>query len=164
MSTWSVTRSPVPPSLEDPAAWALHGASAVSFAVDHDTYGYDDVAYTAQYLQVGLAQTEYTTRVLLVAHRSDLASPAAQDVVGLAHLHMQRASNERMAYLELVVHPEHRRQGVGAALLAEAEQVARAHGRSVVIASSDHRGEPPADAPGALGAPTGSGRIDSAEP
>ncbi|MCL3861772.1 GNAT family N-acetyltransferase [Actinotalea sp. K2] len=165
-TAWTITRAPVPPTLDHPDAWALHGAVAVGLAVDRASWGYDDIAYTAQYLVTKLREQEYATRLRLVATPADLdgRTPSAQDVVGTAHVIMPRRGNEHLVEYSLVVHPEHRRAGAGRALLAEVERIAAQHHRTTLIAESDHVGEPPATDPSALTPPTGSGRIAADDP
>ena len=158
--TWIITSAPAPDSLDHEDAWAVHGASRVSFAVDQDNYGHDDVAYSARYLLTKLHQKDYSRRDLLVATPADATRPGQDDVVGWARTIAPHEGNEHLLWCELVVHPEHRRRGAGTALLEAAESLARELDRTTLIASSDHPGEPPVDDPDALTAPTGSGRID----
>ncbi|WP_158299659.1 GNAT family N-acetyltransferase [Glycomyces paridis] len=54
-------------------------------------------------------------------------------VVGGYELVLFLKDNQHLANLELQVHPEHRRRGVGSALLAHAEARAAAHGRDTVL-------------------------------
>lgn len=161
MSPWHISTAPVPASLDDPDAWALHGSAAVSLASDLDLWGIDDLAYTARYMLARMNEREYAERIRLVAtaeHPGTSPLPP-EAVLGTAYLIMPTQSNEHLTYLELVVHPAHRGRGIGSALLAEVERLTADRGRTTIIVASEHGGEPPAGTPGALEPPTGSGRI-----
>ncbi|MFD0557249.1 acetyltransferase (GNAT) family protein [Stackebrandtia endophytica] len=54
-------------------------------------------------------------------------------LVGTAEMIMPRLDNEHLVEFELEVHPDHRRSGVGAALLAEVERRGREAGRRTFI-------------------------------
>ncbi|HYU04585.1 MAG TPA: GNAT family N-acetyltransferase, partial [Jatrophihabitantaceae bacterium] len=58
-------------------------------------------------------------------------------VVGHLELQIPLADNTHRAAVEILVHPESRRRGIGSALLDVAERVARAEGREVMGAESD---------------------------
>ena len=53
-------------------------------------------------------------------------------VVGAASYLLPQAENPSMAYLELIVHPQHRRRGIGTRLLEEVYAAARRHHRSLI--------------------------------
>jgi GNAT superfamily N-acetyltransferase len=53
-------------------------------------------------------------------------------VVGAASYLLPQAENLSTAYLQLIVHPRHRRRGIGTRLLAEVYAAARRHDRSLV--------------------------------
>jgi GNAT superfamily N-acetyltransferase len=53
-------------------------------------------------------------------------------VVGAASYLLPRAENLSMVYLELIVHPQHRRRGIGTWLLEEVYAAARRHHRSLI--------------------------------
>lgn len=163
MDTWTVTPAPTPTSLDDPEAWALHGMAAVSHAVDGALWGHTDTAFSARYLLARLGERTYARRTFLVATAPDrVGDPDA--VVGYAPVIMPNQGNDHAGFVDVVVHPAHRGAGVGTALLTEGERLVRAAERATVIASSEHRGEPAADDPDALVAPTGSGRILATDP
>lgn len=158
MNAWTVVPAPVPADLDSPDAWALHGAAAVTHALETALWGYPDLMYPPPYLLAELRAQEYVNRTLLVAVPTG-ATPTAADVAGTAIVEMPRKDNTHLAYAEVYVHPDRVRSGVGTALLSAAERLAADDGRRTVIAWSEHAGEPPADAPGVLEPPTGSGRI-----
>lgn len=58
-------------------------------------------------------------------------------VVGHLELQIPQADNTHRAAVEVLVHPESRRRGIGSALLEVAERAARAEGRDVIGAESD---------------------------
>lgn len=53
-------------------------------------------------------------------------------VVGAASYRLPHAENLGMVYLELIVHPQHRRRGIGTRLLEEVYASARRHHRSLI--------------------------------
>ena len=163
VSAWTTTRAAVPADLDAPDAWALHGAAAVHRAADLLLWGHDDITYTAGYVLARLRDQEYAERVRLVVTAPDGVGQA-DAVVATAHVILPRRGNTHLGHVEVVVHPDHRSRGLGHLLLAEAEGLVAAAGRGTVVATSDHRGEPPADDPTALLAPTGSGRIAATDP
>ena len=57
-------------------------------------------------------------------------------LVGAAMLNLPMEDNPTVAYAEVMTHPDHRRRGVGTALLAELERRARAAGRDRLLAES----------------------------
>ena len=62
--------------------------------------------------------------------REPLAAVVDDRVVGIADLGFSVGDNEHLADLEICVHPDHRRRGVGQALHAEATRRRRAAGRT----------------------------------
>ncbi len=75
-------------------------------------------------------------------HRAALAGDT---VIGALRLLFPLRDNLALAHVDLAVHPGHRRQGVGSALLQEGVRLAAAAGRSSLIAEVDEPG------PGAAG-------------
>ncbi len=164
MSSWTIHTAPVPASLDAPEAWALHGAAAVTYRNELATWGYADLMYPAPFLLAELAPQPYAIRQVLVAVADSVAQPTADDVVGMAKIGLPVADNTHRADVEVYVSPEHTGRGVGTALHAAAERVVTEHGRTSVIAWTQHAGEPDAGTPDALEPPTGSGRIRADEP
>ena len=160
MNPWTITTAPVPRDLDDPDAWALHGASAVHLATDLQHWGYDDITYSARFLLTRLREREYAHRVRLVATAPE-APRRTEAVVGTAYVVQPTRGNTHTAYVELTVHPAHRRHGIGTALIREVERIAAAGGRTTIIGASDQPGEPAPDDPHAMLPPTGSGRVDA---
>jgi GNAT superfamily N-acetyltransferase len=158
VNSWAITAAPASASLDHSDAWAVRGAAAVSQAADRALWGHSDTSYTAQEGLSGLRDQKYAARTWLVA-TSPGSVGEAETVVGMAALQMQRTGNDHSVFLDVTVHPEHRRRGVGTALLLEAERRAREASRKTMITTSAHAGEPPADDSEALVAPTGARRI-----
>ena len=164
MSAWTIVPVTAPDELDDPAAWALHGAAAVSRAYESATWGYPDLAYDARYLAAQVRDQEYAIRLLAVAIPAGTANPTTDDVVALTIIILPRQENTHLAYIELYVHPEHVGRGVGTAMLSDAERLAAEHDRTTLIAWTAHAGEPDPGTPGIIEPPTGSGRIHPNEP
>ena len=157
---WVVQEAPVPASLDDDDAWALHGVADLDGLVQTETWGYDDLAYTADETLVDLRDRRYTARTLLVATHPE----RPRDVVGALLLRAPQVANTHLTEITLLVHPEHRRRGVGSALLSDAEARTRDLGRRLLLLETDHGSEPPADDPDVLRPPTGAGRISRTDP
>ncbi len=162
MSTWTITAARAPETLDHPDAWAVRGAASVSHAADLALWGHTDTAFSARYLLSRLREQSYARRTYLVATPGDRVGDA-DGVVGLATVIMPTTGNDHAAFVEVLVHPEHRRRAAGRALLAEGQRLAREAGRGTVISSTEHRGEPAAGEAAVLVPPTGSGRIRAAD-
>jgi GNAT superfamily N-acetyltransferase len=157
---WLVQELPVPASLASDDAWALHGAAALERTVQRAAWGHDDLAYTPEQTLVALRDQRYTARTHLVVTPPD----RPREVVGAAYLRAPQAGNTHLVDADLQVHPDHRRRGIGTALLTEVEERTRALGRRLLVLASDHGPEPAADDPVAVAPPTGSGRIARTDP
>lgn len=70
-------------------------------------------------------------------HRAALLG---NDVVGALRLILPMHDNTTVAFVDVAVHPQHRRQGIGSALLAEGRRVAADAGRTELIAEVDEPG------------------------
>ncbi|MGY2129265.1 GNAT family N-acetyltransferase [Blastococcus sp. SYSU DS0617] len=68
------------------------------------------------------------------------AAVLGDDVVGVLRLLFPLRDNTSVAVVDVAVHPEHRRRGIGGALLEEALRLAAAAGRSDLIAEIDEPG------------------------
>ncbi|RYV50964.1 GNAT family N-acetyltransferase [Pengzhenrongella frigida] len=157
---WQVHPVPVPDSLEDDDAWALHAMTDLDRLVNEAVWGHDDLAYPAAASLAKMRDEHYTRRAHLVAVSPD----RPRDVVGAALVRLPQHGNSHLLEVDLLVHPEHEGHGVDDALLTATLASARAAGRSVVVLSSEHTREPAAGDPDALVAPTGSGRISRTDP
>jgi GNAT superfamily N-acetyltransferase len=68
------------------------------------------------------------------------AAVVGEEVVGALRLLLPLKDNPTVAIVDVAVHPAHRRQGIGSTLLADGVRLARAHGRSELIAEVDEPG------------------------
>jgi len=66
-----------------------------------------------------------------------LARSPAGEAVGVAHLHLSQRDNRHACMLDVRVHPDHRRRGIGRALVEEVARQARAEGRTVINMIND---------------------------
>lgn len=156
-----VTAAPVPATLEDPAAATLHAAVEMWRATDVEIYGHDDLAYDARTVLAWLHQQTYSHRTLLTV---GTGTTGTDPVVGLALVTRPVTGNAHLVYVELRVDPAHRRSGVGTALLRHVEDLAAREGRTTVILSSEHVGEPAAGSDDALQPASGAGRVHRSDP
>ncbi|GEA79562.1 GNAT family N-acetyltransferase [Cellulomonas uda] len=156
----SIREVPVTATATEPAAALLRGYVAASNEVSRDVWGTDDYERDAAEMLAGMRPRPYERVVRLVAvdHRTPDEDVRPDDVLGCAVVVMPLQDNTAWAYVGVTVRPAHRRHGVGTALYDEALRLARADGRSTLMAETDHRAEP-APGPGARTATTGSGRI-----
>jgi len=128
--------------------------------VQDAAWGHHDLAYPALESLVELQDQRYTHRIHLVA----VAADRPRDVLGAATLRLPQRGNTHLLEVDVLVHPDRVGCGIDDALLGAAQERGRENGRRVVILSSEHGGEPAADDPAALVAPTGSGRIWRTDP
>ncbi|UCN14526.1 GNAT family N-acetyltransferase [Cellulomonas iranensis] len=158
MTSWTLQEMPVPSSLDAPDAALLHGLVDAQNAVVRAEWGTDDFTTTARRSLSRLQHQEYQRRVRLLAvdPAADPADPAS--VLGFACLDLPQRDNTHTGWLEIGVREEHRGAGVGGALHDAALDVARAAGRTHLMAETDQAVEP-APGPGTLAAPTGEGRV-----
>lgn len=85
-------------------------------------------SWEAQRLSLSLASPEFV-EVLVCAWDGD-------EAVGATMVHLPQQDQPHVAYADLMVHPDRRREGIGSALLADVEQRARDAGRTVVLVES----------------------------
>lgn len=135
MSTIDLRLVPVSGHSTDPAGHALFNAWAGVFAASawHDV---QEEQRTADELRVD-ASDPTRERVQVLAFDGETAG-------GALDLTLPLRDNRHLAYGEVAVHPDHRRRGIGATLLAAAEAAARGQGRTTLIAETmwlgdDHR-------------------------
>ncbi|MBN9326404.1 MAG: GNAT family N-acetyltransferase [Cellulomonas sp.] len=168
-TTWTVREVPVPTTLDAPDAWLLLGANRVRTAGSIDVWGNADRADSpqAELAELRDSHAERTVRLVAVADESptpgsDAGDPAAA-VIGEASVGLPLRDNRHSALVEVNVSAAHRRRGIGTALLDAAAAVARADGRTLLMAHTGDRVEPPAG-PGALESPTGARRVNLDNP
>lgn len=156
---------PVPASLDDPDAWLLHGlVDCVNESV-WATWGTRDFFRTPHEALGSLHSQQYLTKLRLVAV-DEARAGAADDpgrVLGYAGLDLPRQDNTHTGELDIAVRPPARGRGVGTALHDVALAVARAHGRTQLIAETEQTSEP-ADGMPAVVPSTGTGRLHADDP
>lgn len=162
---WHVLEVAAVPSVDHPDAWSYHGMAAVERATEIASRGYDDLARPAQQTVSGMLHQEYARkqRFVAVLDRPDGGAPTADDVVGFGFLSMTLKDNTHTADVYVVVHPDHRRQGIGAALAARVEEAAADAGRTTFFVWAASPREATADEEAVVPA-TGVGRIPADVP
>jgi GNAT superfamily N-acetyltransferase len=159
-TTWRILDVAPVPSVDHPDAWAYHGTSAVERAAETANLGHDDLARPVEQLVSGMLHQEYNEkrRIVAVLDRLDGGAPTADDVIGFGFLSMPREQNTHTAEPHVVVHPDHRRRGVGSALADRLEQAAADAGRTTFFGWSSSAREA-AEGEDALVPATGAGRL-----
>lgn len=157
---FTVHHLPIPASLDAPEAWALHGVVAVNRAHELQVYGNDDLVDTAAAALASLREQAYTVKDRWVLCYDD----DPRTVVASALCWLPGETNAHRADVGVLVHPEHRGRGLGAALHALVEEHAGSRGRTTLITYTDQGVEPEPGDPRALAATTGTGQVDTADP
>lgn len=108
---------------------ALDPEDGDQFAAYHGVYaaGHSegwDRPYTAREQRAELLQRSPYVDIHGVLARDDSGVP-----VGMGYIELPQKDNLDLGYIDVVVHPEHRRRGHGKAVLARLEEIARAAGR-----------------------------------
>ncbi|MFD2027592.1 GNAT family N-acetyltransferase [Promicromonospora aerolata] len=139
-SAWRLMDVPRISSLDDPEAWMYHGTAKLHTAAEHADLGNADAAPTAIAIMVALNNQDYVRKLRRIAV---VDTPDGPQVVGNAVLNLQVRSNRELAIGLIVVHPDHRRQGIGTALAEWLRTTARAEGRTSLLAPVDFGAERP---------------------
>ncbi|WP_278236071.1 GNAT family N-acetyltransferase [Isoptericola sp. AK164] len=173
---WRIVEAPHADGPDHPDAWAYRGIAEVERAVSLADRGLADGAPTAREITVAMADQTYRRRHRLVAV-DDGATPAdggtlpdggtpagGPRVLGHGVVGCDLLDNVDVADVHVAVHPDHRGRGIGAALVDAVVDRSRAVGRSRLLVEVEFAVEPPADAPDAVVAPTGNGRISAGLP
>ncbi len=167
----TITPDGAPASLDSPPGRLVQGVALVDEATQLGSRGHTDASDPVAQRLGQLRHADYvrTTAIVAVldAPPDDPVSPsrppAPDDVVGYAWVRALLTSKPDAVELELCVHPDHRRHGVGAALWDAEVAIVQGQGRHVVQAWSDVAREPP-PGPGILAPSTGSGRVLASDP
>lgn len=150
----------LPADLDSPDAWAIHGTVLLERAIALDDLGDTDLALDAATTRATLLDPyRRMRRFVAVAD----AGRTPESVVGRGMVAFPQVGNTHIAEVYVGVHPDHRGRGTGAALWDTVTAVARDAGRRLVHTDGMAGTEPP-PGPGALEAPTGSGRFPADHP
>jgi GNAT superfamily N-acetyltransferase len=133
-SAWRLMTPPHPSSLEDPEAWAYRGLAELHAAAQRADLGNADNAPTPIGILVGMNNQEYVRKPRQIAV---VDTPDGPLVVGEAMVFLRVRSNPELASCIVVVHPDHRGQGIGTALAGWATSTARAEGRTSLLTYVD---------------------------
>ncbi|MGM7777556.1 GNAT family N-acetyltransferase [Arthrobacter sp. KNU-44] len=141
---FSIHELHLPESLDGPDAKEFRELSSVMDAMVLETWGNLDRASSAQARLAGWRDSPYE------ASRNFFARVHGS-IVGYASCQVPLKDNVHTAWLHVDVLEGHRRYGIGTALLRTVEEVARAQGRHVLQAHTEH----PIGSAGAEGVPGG---------
>ncbi|WP_427015318.1 GNAT family N-acetyltransferase [Pseudarthrobacter sp. P1] len=130
MTTIAIEQLHVPESLEGEDAADLHAAVEVSRRVRVDTWGNDDLAYTASEL-LATCHDPYEWYVVLLARVDG-------EIVGRAGIAMPLADSTDLAHVTLDILPSAQGHGVGRELLEAAEQFVLGENRRIVMVETNH--------------------------
>lgn len=162
----TIEQLPIPASLAVEGGHAFRHSAGVSDAVERAVWGHDDFRLTADERLVVMQPSPDREYVLGVARDGGT-------IVATARVAFPLRDNLRAGYLQIDVLPEYRRQGLGDALLAFAEQQVRLRGRTTIMSWSDTavrqnrekgKGRHAGDDGPVLVPPTGSGFFPAEEP
>lgn len=161
MTTFTIERLSIPPSLDAPGADDFRASVDVRNAVRVHDAGTDDVAASAEMLLPGWLDP-HEPKILLVAR--------VEGRIVARGVCERRVDETETAWMIAEVHPEFRRRGIGRALSLALEEAARAEGRSkfIVYAPSPEpaggSGSGVAAAIERVDAPTGFGSVPAGNP
>lgn len=118
MGTLTIDEIVIPSSLADENAADFIATVDVRNAVEADGYGSDEFAFTAAELLPGWLDMEYEPKMMFGARLDGR-------IVARAIIETRPGNESGVGWLQVQVHPDFRRQGIGGALGDTLEQVAR---------------------------------------
>lgn len=145
-----VTVVPVPATIDAPDADLYRACVDLQNEVDAEAYGTSDLAFLPDEQLAEWHDQEHAPRTMLAVH-------VGEELVAMGVHETRRGEAADTAWLDGVVHPGHRRRGVGRALLERLEALARDGGARqahVYLATG-----PAPDGDDALVPPTGQGAV-----
>ncbi len=148
MGEYTIEEIVVPASLADDNAADFIATVDVRNAVEADGYGSDEFAYTAEELLPGWLDMEYEPKVMFGARVDGR-------LVARGIIETRPQSESGVGWIQIQVHPDYRRSGIGGALSDRLEASAQEQGVSKLIAYAVSK-----DAPGdRVPSPTGFGSV-----
>jgi GNAT superfamily N-acetyltransferase len=115
--------------LEGPYEWAYRGAARVVNTSDLADLGHSDMDSSPEQFAAQWVSTQGIKRMAVIVHGTVDAEEA---VVGYAGLSMRRDEGSTQGWSSITVLPEHRRLGLGSAMLAWVEDAMRQENRTVL--------------------------------
>ncbi|GAA1342872.1 hypothetical protein GCM10009611_15880 [Arthrobacter roseus] len=98
--------------------------------------------------------SQYRAKAPMIAKLND-------DVVGVAKVVLPLGDNEHVAYVHILIQPEHRRRGIGRQLYESVESHLRELGRVTVMGTTEHRADQIGPGAANITAVTGVGEVPS---
>ncbi|MCC9203826.1 GNAT family N-acetyltransferase [Arthrobacter sp. zg-Y769] len=125
----------VPDSLDAPGAEDFVAVAELLNAQLREFWGNDDFYGPPQAQLAGRRSTETRRREMLAARAG---TEPGGTIVGVALVNLPLTDNLHTGYVNVVVAPSARRQGVGTQLYAAAEELAVSHNRRMLMAETEH--------------------------
>ncbi|MES2093093.1 MAG: GNAT family N-acetyltransferase [Actinomycetota bacterium] len=126
MTDFTIERVVIPPRLDHPDAADFIATAEVRNAAEADGYGTDELSATAAELLPGWLDQEYEPKQLFAARVDDR-------IVARAIFETRPAAEGDMAWVDVQVHPQFRRRGIGTALTDHLEKLAALEHRTKLL-------------------------------
>lgn len=165
-ASWQVIAAPAPPASAGADwewTWVYEGLSRIRHDREQQTWGYTDRWAPTPVAMAFLTDSPYRRTVLRVAVREHDGAPTADDVLGVARVTFPLDGDAHVGFVDVDVDPHCEGQGIGTALADVAEKLLDQEARTTTLTWTVHAPEPE-PGPGVVTAPTGSGRVDLADP